>query len=110
MREGWLGTYWAQGMEEPEWLIFQDRRFTTGRPGGWLLEGMHRLQAGDRLEILGPQGERLWQGELRARRQGWFGNLTPSQPEWHPEEVSLEIWQGWFRRDPPLEAHLWPAD
>ena len=90
-------------MEEPAWMIFQDRE------RGWSLEGMHRLGEGDQLTIYDAEGSILWNGVLEKRRRGWFGSLSPSHSEWHPEGVALEQWRAWFTSKPPLEADFSPA-
>lgn len=99
--DGWISTFWEQGMEEYPWLIFQDETFTEGE--SWLREGMHQLQAGDHLTIFAPDGDVLWQGELRPRRQGWFGRSTLVPPE-----VGEGQWDSWFYLKPSLRARLKP--
>lgn len=104
---GWIGEYFAQGMDEV-WAIFQDRRHARDRDGGWQLEGMLRLQDGDHLTIYALDGSVLWSGELRARggRWGLGRRRSPGQSVWHPAQVTAERWRGWLRHQPPLEAEL----
>lgn len=97
--DGWISTFWEQGMEELPWLIFQDEAFTQGE--AWSREGMHQLRDGDQLTLFTPDGDVLWQGELRSRRQSWFG-----QPTLVPPEVGPGQWKSWFSMSPPLRARL----
>lgn len=78
--DGWISTFWEQGMEEYPRLIFQDEVFTEGSQ--WMREGMHDVAAGDELTIFTPDGEVLWQGKLKWRRQGWFGHTTLVPKKW----------------------------
>lgn len=104
---GWLGEYWAQGMDEV-WSIFQDRRHARDREGGWELAGTYRLAQGDRLTLFGEDGDVLWSGEIRGRRAGLLGRrrLHPHHPAWSPAGIETARWQGWLRHDPPLNALL----
>ena len=97
--DGWISTFWEQGMEESAWLIFQDERFAQGNQ--WSRQGMHQLGPGDQLTIFAPDGDVLWHGRLQWRRQGWFGPKT-----WGPKEVGEKQWQHWFELSPPLRARL----
>lgn len=97
--DGWISNYWEQGMEEPARLIFQDERFTNGR--SWSPEGMHEPLPGDELTIYSPDGDVLWQGRLKLRRKGWFGESTLIPPE-----VGEAQWRHWFHLEPPLRARL----
>ncbi len=108
LRHGWISDYLAQGMETERWHIFQDRTYAQDRVHGWQLEGMDRLEAGDRLTIFHDDGVVLWSGRLAARRRHRFSRrqLFPGDPAWHPVDVAAETWQGWFQQQPPLAATL----
>lgn len=106
---GWIADYNEQGMEGDYWLTVQDERFV--HEGQWDRAGMHILKPGDRLTILAPDGGTLWSGVygtplpvLERLAQGLTGDRR-----WHPDGVSVETWEGWFRRRPPLRATLTPA-
>ena len=101
---GWISTYWEQGMEELPWLIFQDEAFTQGAT--WDREGLHRLEPDDYLTTFDLDGTVLWQGSLTTRRRGWFGRLWGGSSHWFPAEVGDQQWNEWFRRHPPLRARL----
>jgi hypothetical protein len=107
--QGYLGDYWAQGMEEPAWLIFQDERFCETPKAGWAMEGMHQMGPGDRLTIFAPGGEVLWAGTLETRRVGFFGRLQAGAHDWHPEGMDLSSWRAFFHHDPPLRATYQPG-
>ncbi len=107
-RWGYLSNFWEQGMEEFPWRIWQCRRHSQSPTTGWSREGMHRLAEGDQLEVLQHDGCLLWRGCLQTRKQGWFGKLRVSRPDWHPPEVASEVWQRWFEQNPPLRARLLP--
>ena len=95
--EGWISTYWAQGMEGEVWFIFQDERYASGDQ--WQMEGLHQIAPGQHLTIFDAQGQVLWRGLLKLRKQGWFGRHTLVPPE-----VGEERWEAWFRHSPPLRA------
>lgn len=104
---GWISDFWEQGMEGERWHVFQDIAFAQDRAHGWRREGMYLLQTGDRLTILADDGHLLWQGTLAARRLRWFGRkVSPYEPEWHPVDVSMAVWLGWFRQRPVSRARL----
>ncbi len=97
---GWISTFWEQGMEEPPWLVFQGRS-----PDGderWDRGLMRRLDGGDRLTIIGDDGEVLWSGALRWRRLGLFGIVGPRTLA--PAGIDEALWRSWFVRKPPLVA------
>ena len=101
---GWISTYWEQGMEESPWLIFQDELFTQGE--SWHPQGVMRLEPRDHLTIFAPDTSVLFQGQLETRRRGWFAKLYPGSSEWFPVEVGEKRWNEWFRHQPPLRARL----
>lgn len=107
---GWVSTYWAQGMEEDAWPIFQDERHTTGDPGGWQLSGTRRLQAGDHLTLSDLDGNTLWSGLLLPSKTRWFQKVNPGSWNWHPPGVSLEKWRKWLTDSPPTRAVLQTRD
>lgn len=106
---GVIATYWAQGMEEGEWLIFQEeatiRRGDDGREQ-WLMEGMWPLEAGGRLTIVGPDGSTWWSGTLAWRRPGLLGLV--GEPTLTPPEIAEARWLAWFHHEPPLVARYTP--
>lgn len=105
---GWISEFTQQGMEGEVWRIFQDEAFTDSNTHGWQFEGMHQLADGDTLTILDASDRILWQGILRTQTR-WLGlaaGLSPVHPDWHPTDVSVETWSGWFRCQPPLRAIL----
>lgn len=93
-------------MEEPDWPIFQDRRHTTGKPGGWLRTGMVRLQSGDHLTLYDAEQKVLWSGELLPLKAGWFRTVSPGTLDWHPADISNDTWRSWLTADPPIQAAL----
>lgn len=105
---GWISTYWEQGMEEPPWLIFQDEHFTQG--DSWNRQGLMRLEPRDQLTIFAPDNSVLFQAQLETRRRGWFGKLYPGSWDWFPVEVGEKQWNEWFRHSPPLRARLTRAE
>ncbi len=109
---GWISEFTEQGMEGEVWRIFQDEAFSDSNSHGWRFEGMHQLANGDALTILDAGDRILWQGILRAQSRwlGFAAGLSPVHPDWHPSDVSLETWCGWFRSQPPLRAILVPHE
>lgn len=104
---GWVSDFWEQGMEGERWHLFQDAAHAQGREQGWRREGMLLLQSGDELTIFADDGSLRWQGVLLARRLRWFGRkVSPHESAWHPHDVTVELWQGWFRQQPALIATL----
>lgn len=94
-------------MEGERWHVFQDAVFAQDRVHDWRREGMYLLQTGDRLTVLADDECVLWRGVLVARRLCWFSRkVSPHEPEWHPVDVTVETWQGWFRQRPALAARL----
>ncbi len=112
---GWISTFWEQGMEEGEWLVFQDRRFARVDDEGrrsWDREGMHVLGPGDRLQIRDSAGVVLWDGVIEDRRVGLVEDpvgMILGHRTMVPADVEESIWGAWFHREPPLEASYWPA-
>jgi len=106
---GVIATYWAQGMEEGECLIFQEEAaIRRGEDGAeqWLMEGMWPIEAGGGLTILGPDGSTWWSGILTWRRPGplgLFGALTLTPPE-----IPEARWLAWFHHKPALAARYAP--
>lgn len=98
---GWLGTYWEQGFEGYALLVFQPASAT--RPdGGWALDGMHELTAGDHLTVWNPDGSIALDGELRMRRRGLFGRRRLHGPDGIGPDDLIEL----CRHQPPLRASL----
>lgn len=109
---GWISEFSEQGMEGEVWRIFQDEAHSDSDSHGWRFEGMHRLADGDELTILNAEGSTVWQGLLQNQTR-WFGfakSTTPVEPEWHPVDVPLQIWKGWFQARPPMRAILKPLE
>lgn len=101
---GFLSTFWEQGMEEPPWHIFQDRAYCDGPDRGWDRAGLHQLAEGSQLRVFDHDYRVLWSGQVKGRRQGWFGRLNAGSCDWHPREVPAEVWRSYFNRNPPLRA------
>jgi hypothetical protein len=109
---GWISEFTEQGMEGEVWRIFQDEAFSDSSTHGWRYEGLRQLADGDTLTILDAGDRILWRGILRAQTR-WLGlaaSLSPVDAEWHPSDVSLDTWSGWFRSQPPLRAILVPSE
>jgi hypothetical protein len=104
-RYGFLWNYWEQGMEEPPWLVFQDRCYCASRDQDWQRDGMVQLSPGDELEILEHDGSRVWAGTLKARPKSWFAWLAPLDANWNPAEIEPDLWKSYFYRSPPLRAN-----
>lgn len=109
---GWISEFSEQGMEGEVWRIFQEEEFSDSNTQGWRYEGMRQLADGDLLTILAADDGILWQGTLRSQSRwlGLGGSLPPVHPDWHPSDVSVETWSGWFRTQPPLRAILVPSE
>jgi hypothetical protein len=101
---GYLGDYWAQGMEEPAWLIFQDSRFCGSPTAGWDTEGMHRIEPEAQMTVFRTNGSVLWQGTLGRRRGGFWSWLLPNDSDWFPEGMGPDAWHSMFHHDPPRRA------
>ena len=79
------------------WLFGREFAIPVSRRNASIHED---VAAGDELTIFTPDGEVLWQGKLKWRRQGWFGHTTLV-----PKEVGKQ-WVDWFHMSPPLKARL----
>jgi hypothetical protein len=105
--KGFLGTYWETGMEEPEWSIFQDANFIHG-PNDWRMEGMHQLKTGQTLTIFAADGSVAWTGVLQSKSLGLlkFKFLQPYESGWHPPDLTLEEWRGFFSQHLAAELEV----
>lgn len=107
---GVLSHYWAQGMEEGEWLVFHDEAHVRRDPDGrasWAMAGMWRIEPGASLTIFAPDGHVLWSGTLAWRRTGWLGLLGPRTLT--PPGIDPARWLAWFHHEPPLSARYTPG-
>lgn len=106
--QGYVSTFWEQGMEESPWVIFQDARHCVGPNHGWEREGMHTFAHGGQLTIFAPDGTVVWAGTITTRRLGMFGKLRAGGSDWHPEGMAKERWDKFFHYEPPLNATYRP--
>ena len=102
--DGFVSTFFEQGMEEPAWRIFQDARHCDSPTQGWDSAGIERLQDGQELIIWDRHGQQVWSGPLRHRRVRWFRQLSVLDNDWHPPDRSWGDWDQLFVAHPPLRA------
>lgn len=103
--DGFVSHYWAQGMEEGEWLVFQEAAHVRRRDDGseeWAMEGMWPIEPGASLTIFAEDGSVLWSGTLALRRTGLFGVF--GRTTLAPPGIEEARWLEWFHRVPPLKA------
>lgn len=100
---GYISTYWEQGWEGDDLLVFQDAAYIEG--DRWSLDGMYTIQPGDRLTIYATDGRTLWSGVVPPpptridRILQSLGLQAPSLPA---------DWSHWFRGKEKLEAEYEP--
>lgn len=79
--------------------------------GIWSYEGLHLLKNGDRLKVLAPDGDALWEGEVQLQEVDSFGpdGGTLGMRVHHKEAVGVgeNVWAGWFMAG--LRGELTPA-
>ena len=103
--DGFLAEYWAQGMEGERWRIFQDAAQIDGDE--WRMEGLHRVQPGDRLWAWNHDGSLAFEATLRPMLRLFRRNLLPQDPGYAPDGMDANTFEAAFRARPPLRAWLW---